>query len=262
MSSASSVTSTAEAPSMRREGDGWGILLGLVVASIVGHAATLFVLPNYPPVAPKRTVQMDFYEPPPPPPKVEEEPPKPPKPLDPPKVKPPPVKMAEVKPPPKLDAPPPPNETPPPEASAKPVPLVIGVTMDSTTATGGFAVQVGNTTYGKASDKVVDPSEVKAYRAPVYVPPGGADTEPQLLGEFKIPYPEEARKNEVEGTVRLKVTLDPEGGVKEVAVITGPGYGLNEAARDALRKFRFKPATKGGENVGYTFIYNYTFLLD
>lgn len=26
-------------------------------------------------------------------------------------------------------------------------------------------------------------------------------------------------------------------------MISGPGYGLNEAAREALRKFRFKPAT-------------------
>jgi protein TonB len=171
------------------------------------------------------------------------------------------VKLAEVKPPPPKAVPPPPNDTPPPEPT-KPVPLVIGVTMSSTTAVGGFAVQVGNTTYGKASDTVVDPNTVKAYSAPRYLPPGGADTEPQVLTEVKIPYPDQAKKNEIEGSVRLKVTLEPTGVVKDVVVISGPGYGLEEAAREALRRFRFKPATKGGEAVGYTFIYTYTFELD
>lgn len=245
----------------QRESRRWGVLSALVLVSTVAHLVTLVALPSLRARATaKRSVEMELYTPPPPPPpKVEE--PEPPKPLEPPKAKPPPVKVAEVKPPPEPEAPPPPNDTPPPEPT-KPVPLVVGISMTSTTAAGGVAMQVGNTTYGKASDQVVDPSQVKAYSAPRYVPPGGADTEPSVLGEVKIPYPEEARRNEIEGSVRLKVTLDPQGTVQEVAVISGPGYGLNDAARDALRRFRFKPATKAGEAVGYTFIYTYTFLLD
>ncbi|MFO0601056.1 MAG: TonB family protein [Myxococcaceae bacterium] len=207
---------------------------------------------------------MEFYEPPPPPPpppKVEE--PEPPKP-DPPKIKikPPPVKVAEAPPPPKEEAPPPPNDTPPPETPQKPVPIVVGISMSSTTAAGGFAVQVGNTTYGKASDKITDPSQVKAYSAPKYVPPGGADTDPTVLSEVKVPYPEEAKKNEIEGSVRLRVTVDETGKVVNVSIISGPGYGLNEAARDAVLRFKFRPATKGGEAVGTTFPYTYTFLLE
>jgi periplasmic protein TonB len=244
----------------QRESTRWGLFFALLVLSAAGHLAALVAMPSIVRVTEaKRTVEMELYTPPPPPPKVEE--PEPPKPLEAPKVKPPPVKLAEVQPPPKLEAPPPPNDTPPPEPT-KPVPLVVGISMTSTTAVGGFAVQVGNTTYGKASDTIVDPSKVKPYSAARYVPPGGADTEPAVLGEVKIPYPEEARKNEVEGSVRLKVTLDPQGAVQEVTVVSGPGYGLNDAAREALKRFRFKPATKGGEAVGYTFIYTYTFLLD
>lgn len=238
------------------------VLGGMIALSMAGHVITLLTLPEALARGPDRNVEMEFYEPPPPPPpppKVEE--PEPPKPLEKVKVKPPPVKVAELKPPPP-DVPPPPNQEPPPEAPTKPVLVVVGINMSSTTQAGGFAVQVGNTTYGKASDKIVDPSQVKAYSAPKYAPPGGADTEPVMLGEVKIPYPEEAKKNEIEGSVRLKVTLDPGGQVTEVAVISGPGYGLNEAAREALRRFRFKPATKGGEAVGYTFVYTYTFLLD
>lgn len=236
---------------------------GMLVFSLIAHAIAIEVLPeSLARAAIRPPVEMEFYEPPPPPPPKEEPKEEPPKPLEKPKVKPPPVKLAEVPPPPKEEAPPPPNDTPPPETPQKPVPIVVGISMSSTTAAGGFAVQVGNTTYGKTSDKITDPNDVKAYSAPKYAPPGGADTEPVLMGEEKIPYPDEAKKNEIEGSVRLKVTLDETGHVTNVAVISGPGYGLNEAARDAMRKFRFKPATKGGESVGYTFVYTYTFLLD
>ncbi|MEW5740848.1 MAG: energy transducer TonB [Myxococcota bacterium] len=242
-----------------RDTGGWPLLLGFMALSALAHVVTIVALPSTaPPRGPDHSpVEMAFYEPPPPPPpKVEE--PEPPRELEKPKPKPP-VKVETPKPP--EEAPPPPNEEPPPTPT-KPVPLVIGVTMNSTAVGGSFAVQVGNTTYGKASDKVVDPSEVKPYAAPKYAPPGSADSEPELIGEVKIPYPDEARKNDIEGSVRLKVTLNAQGVVEDVVVISGPGYGLNEAARDALRKFHFKPATKAGEAVGYTFIYTYTFLLD
>jgi len=121
---------------------------------------------------------------------------------------------------------------------------------------------VGNTLYGKTADTATAPSEVQPYAAPRYVPPGGADTEPEVLGgEVRVPYPEEAKRNGIEGSVRLRVTVDFEGKVTEVVILSGPGSGLNEAARAALLRFRFKPATKGGEPVGTTFPYTYTFEL-
>ncbi len=246
------------------EPNGW-IFVGLLLASVVAHGVSFVAMPSSPPPRVMNTrVEMEFYEPPPP--KVEEpEPPKPPEPepvkIEPVKVKQKLVAKAEA-PPPKEDAPPPPNQEPPKDVPQEPVPIVIGVTLDSTTATGGFAVQVGNTTYGKASDKVVDPASVKAYAAKKYAPPGSADSEPQLMGEVKIDYPPEAKKNDIEGTVRLRVTTDETGAVTQATIISGPGYGLNEAARDAMRRFKFKPAMKAGEAVGYTFTYAYTFLLD
>jgi protein TonB len=242
-----------------RDTGGRPLLLGFLALSAVAHVVTFIALPSTaPPRGPQASpVEMAFYEPPPPPPpKVEE--PEPPKELEKPRPKPV-VKVETPKPP--EAVPPPPNEEPPPQPT-RPVPLVVGVTMSSTAVGGTFAVQVGNTTYGKASNQVVDAAEVKPYAAPKYAPPGSADSEPELIGEVKIPYPEEARKNDIEGSVRLKVTISAEGIVENVVVLSGPGYGLNEAARDALRKFRFKPARKGGEAVGYTFIYTYTFLLD
>jgi protein TonB len=62
--------------------------------------------------------------------------------------------------------------------------------------------------------------------------------------------------------VKLRVTVDAKGVVQDVVVLSGPGFGLDDAARDALRKFRFKPSMRGGQPVAGTFIYTYSFELD
>jgi protein TonB len=202
---------------------------------------------------------------------VEVEPPKPPPPPPPEpekvKAKPPPIKVARAeapKPPPPSNEPPPPpppNDAPPPEQPAKPV-LIVGISMSSTTTAGTFAAGVGNTLYGKAEKQAADPTEVKAYSAPKYMPIHQVDTEPSVAKEEKVPYPEEARRAGVEGTVVLSITIDTEGNVVVAKVISGPGYGLNEAARDAIKKFKFHPAVKGGEAVSTELKYSYTFVLD
>ncbi|WP_021781410.1 energy transducer TonB [Myxococcus hansupus] len=220
-----------------------------------------------PAVKPVEMVMVEVQKPPPPPPPPEEPKPEPPKPPPPkPKaVKPPPVKVAEAPkpvPPPPVDAPPPPNDTPPPEPSAKPPPLVVGMTMSSTTSAGSFAAPVGNTAYGRTGNTAKDPKDVKGYSAPKYAPIYQVDSEPTVASEVKIPYPEEARRAGVEGTVTLSIAIDHEGKVSSVKILKGPGYGLNEAARDAIRRFRFKPAIKGGEPVATEMKYSYTFLLD
>ncbi|ATB43509.1 Ferric siderophore transport system, periplasmic-binding protein TonB [Cystobacter fuscus] len=215
----------------------------------------------------QRPVELEMVEvikpPPPPPPPPEQEPPKPP----PPKPKaPPPVKVARAEkppPPPPPDAPPPPpNDAPPPEPAAKPVPLVVGLSLSSTTAAGGFAAPVGNTVYGKTGNTATDPKDVKAYSAPKYVPVYQVDTQPTVASEVKIPYPDEARRAGVEGSVTMSITIDAEGRVVKVVVIKGLGYGLDEAARGALLRFRFKPAIKNGEPVSTEMKYSYTFVLD
>ena len=148
-----------------------------------------------------------------------------------------------------------------PTPTKEPVPAVGGVTPDSTASIGTFVIPPGNTVFAPASTSIaprVGPSSGGAKDAP----PGSADREPSVIGEVKIDYPVEARRNEVEGEVRLRVTTDARGAVTSVRVISGPGYGLDEAARDALMRFRFSPATKDGEAVGYTFTYVYRFELN
>lgn len=238
-----------------------------VIASLGVHLALFLYLSTLEPrvIAPGPkpaevvVVEVEKPKPPPPPEEKKPDPPPPPK-------KAPPIKVATVPkaPPPPKDPPPPPppNETPPPQQPSKPVPLVVGISMSSTTTAGNFAAPVGNTLYGKTDNKAADPSNVKAYSAPKYMPIYQVDSEPSVMSEVKVPYPEEARKAGIEGTVTLSITIDNTGQVVSAKVVSGPGYGLNEAAREAIRKFKFKPAMKNGEAVSTEMKYSYTFLLD
>ncbi|HYR55344.1 MAG TPA: TonB family protein [Myxococcaceae bacterium] len=174
-----------------------------------------------------------------------------------------PIKVASVKSPkPKELAPPPPNETPPAATPPKQAPLVVGMTMSSTTTGGSFAAPVGNTLYGKAETKAPAPEEVQSYSASRFVPIYQVDSQPTVLHEEKIPYPPGAQRERIEGTVLLSVVIDAEGNVVSTKVLTGPGHGLDEAARDAFRRFRFKPAIKSGQPVSTEMKYKYTFSLN
>jgi len=249
-----------------------------LVASLVVHGVGFWSLariePAPPPSVPKpvELVMVEVESPPPPAPEPEPEPapePEPPPPTPAPKPKavaPPPIKVAAaakpVEPPPE-NLPPPPNDAPPPDPSAKPPPLVVGISMSSTSSAGDFAAPVGNTVYGKTDARAADPKDVKAYGAKAYVPVYQVDTAPVPLREVKAEYPREARMAGVEGSVVLAVTIEPSGEVSEVKVVKGGlGYGLEETARKALLKYRFRPATRNGEAVGTTIQFTYTWLLD
>jgi len=62
-------------------------------------------------------------------------------------------------------------------------------------------------------------------------------------------YSQEARKKKLEGVVVLMVVVTSEGKATNIRVIKTPGMGLDEKAIEAVRKWRFKPATKDGKPV-------------
>jgi protein TonB len=142
---------------------------------------------------------------------------------------------------------------------AEPVLPVFGIAPDATARESAFVLPPGNSSFGSAT-KIVN--DVKQYGGSKFAPPGSADSEPTVIGEVKVDYPADAKLNDIDGVVRLRVTTDERGKVTSVVVISGPGFGLDEAARDALKRFTFKPATKAGEPVGYTFTYSYRFELN
>lgn len=86
---------------------------------------------------------------------------------------------------------------------------------------------------------------------------------PKVIDEITIPYPTEARRLEIEGDVKLEVSINEKGTVTNVKILKDPGGGLGMAAAKALKKFRFSPArTQYGKAVPYTIKYIYSFVLD
>jgi protein TonB len=162
---------------------------------------------------------------------------------------------------------PPPSEPPPPGApTARAVPRV-GITLGSTATGGSFAVGVGNTLYGKASETAADPAEVKPYAGPA-TPPQRPFVRERLFGRARlvsqplVPYPPEARKAGVAGKVVLLLRVAPDGQVLSASIVSEPGSGLGEAAREAALRFRFEPAVADGEAIETELRFTYRFILE
>ena len=239
-------------------------------ASLALHLAVGLVLVHARPPSASTSRQLVEFEvqpakPPPPPPVAApppEEPPPPPKPMRVARQAPPPPDLA----PPKRDEPPPP---PPKEV----VPRVFGATLEGET-TGDVALPQGNTLNADPNrprpDHVPTAPPTAGAPAPTGAPPGFAPVDdsqiasfPELDSEVRAPYPPEAEARQIEGTVQVRLEINTDGSVHGAHVLKGLGYGLDDAAVRALKRFRFKPARdRGGRAVPCVIVYRYTFQLD
>ena len=77
-------------------------------------------------------------------------------------------------------------------------------------------------------------------------------TEGKLYRKTAVPeYPPEAKKNNIEGLVTVKVLFDGDGIVEKACAIMGPSV-LRKAAEDAAMKTLFEPLLLNGKKVPYT----------
>jgi len=76
-------------------------------------------------------------------------------------------------------------------------------------------------------------------------------TLPSVVSETKPVYTQEAKDAKIQGLVLLSVVVKTDGTVGDVKVTRSldSKYGLDKAAEDAARLWRFKPGTKGGKAV-------------
>jgi TonB family protein len=72
---------------------------------------------------------------------------------------------------------------------------------------------------------------------------------PTILHKEKAAYTEEARTNEVQGTVILNAVFRADGTIGGIRVVRGLRYGLTEQAIKAAQAIRFEPATIAGKPV-------------
>jgi protein TonB len=85
---------------------------------------------------------------------------------------------------------------------------------------------------------------------------GGDVKEPQVVTRVEPAYPAEARMSGVTGIVILVILIDKTGEVRQVLPIKELDHGLSEAAADAVKQWRFRPATLNGKAVDV--LYNLT----
>jgi protein TonB len=72
-------------------------------------------------------------------------------------------------------------------------------------------------------------------------------------------YTTQARQAEIEGLVRVEVTVDEDGRVLSARVLSGLGYGLDESAITAAKATVFQPATRCGKPLVGTVILPFRF---
>ena len=92
------------------------------------------------------------------------------------------------------------------------------------------------------------PAPVLAVPAPAT--PTGIVKQGQLIHRVDPEYPEIAKDQHAEGTVRLNVTVGPDGIVRGVALLGGPRL-LVEAAERAVRQWRYTPTMLDGKPVEF-----------
>ena len=87
------------------------------------------------------------------------------------------------------------------------------------------------------------------------LPPGGGDhltrtARPTGGYQVKPSYPNSARRLGVEGTTLLRVHVQKDGRVDDVTVQESAGHpDLDQAATDAVRRWRFEPGRRGDDPV-------------
>ncbi|MEO8434483.1 MAG: energy transducer TonB [Pyrinomonadaceae bacterium] len=86
-------------------------------------------------------------------------------------------------------------------------------------------------------------------------------TKARILSKPEPPYTEEARKNQVTGTVVLKVVFSSSGQVTNIRAVSGLPNGLTEKAIAAAHNIKFIPAVKDGRNVSMYAQLEYTFTI-
>lgn len=83
----------------------------------------------------------------------------------------------------------------------------------------------------------------------------------ELIEAPRAEYPQEAKKQKIEGTVTVKIVIGEEGRVISARASSGPEL-LHDASVAAAYKARFKPSTVNGNPVKVAGAMTYNFKLD
>jgi len=135
----------------------------------------------------------------------------------------------------------------------QPIQNTISPTFERPTTQGGPIADLTKTEDTSGSDPLI---------APDIDTSGSGIIKPKIKIPRDPEYPKNAKRAEKEGTVILQATVGVDGIAKNIIALTDLGYGFEQAAIDALKKFRFVPAEKKGEKIEYAIRIPFEFKLE
>lgn len=148
-------------------------------------------------------------------------------------------------------SPPPASETPPPPSSAPEIvapPTLVQVPQPQ-------IVQVATSPEPSPSRAAptVAVAPAPSFAPPVAAPPSivpGGDLSTQMVAGKPPRYPVESRRRKEQGTVVLSLTLGLDGAVEAITVSRSSGFArLDDAAKDAVKRWRWRPTIQQGQAV-------------
>ncbi len=166
-------------------------------------------------------------------------------------------------------APPPEAAKPEPPLNAEPLPAVVAPLITAPadnrdragvleaaraegesrgTGTGGGAGSGAGTGLGSGDGSGVGPGSGGGTGGGPYRPGSGVQP-PRLLKEVRADYTDAGRRSGITGDVVLEIVVRHDGSVGDVRLLRRLGAGLDERAVEAVRQWRFAPATRQGTPV-------------
>jgi TonB family protein len=94
---------------------------------------------------------------------------------------------------------------------------------------------------------------------PVYRPGAAGVSSPVVIREVKPDYPEDVKKEGIQGMVELEGIVQPDGTINDIRVTKSLDARLDREAIEALTQWRFRPGQKDGTNVRVLVLVEMTF---
>jgi TonB family protein len=88
----------------------------------------------------------------------------------------------------------------------------------------------------------------------------GSVSPPRKISGSAPPYPEEARRMNLLGTVKVEMIVNERGEPTDVRVVASAGEMLDRAVVNAVRAWRYEPATKSGVKVKVHWTYQHSYV--
>ena len=138
-----------------------------------------------------------------------------------------------------------------------PAPIPADVASDDGTASGLRVPREGTRPALPAGEqpRIIEPAAPPAPPPAPTATPTIADTDATPITRPAPRYPPEALRRNIGGSVRVRVTVAPDGSVERLELAEGSGNrDLDRAAMEAVRRWKFRPATRNGQPASATVV--------